>query len=220
MTLREAGPAVSASRPVRPPSLMNSWPLAFGPVLAGRIRLRPHCHRLPPNVIEVTGTRQRWRARARCGLGADRMEAISTDPGKPRYLWCCFSSVSTERSNGQGRRKLRLAPGSSAARQTVEPGAAGPQPRHRPLDDPHRSGRPVSGHAALHRLAPQFSDLRSYTFPGGCATYQFRFPPGTSPVLSVAADSAVAFMPRSRLVAYVRHSAGLALCGRGAACPG
>jgi hypothetical protein len=69
-------------------------------------------------------------------------------------------------------------------------------------------------------LAPQFSDLRFYTFPGGCVTYQFRFPPGASPVLAVAADSAVAFMPRSRLVAYVRHSEGLALCGRGAACPG
>jgi membrane-associated phospholipid phosphatase len=68
--------------------------------------------------------------------------------------------------------------------------------------------------------APQFSDLRFYTFPGGCATYQFRIPPGASPVLAVAADSAVVFMPRSRLVAYIRHSEGLALCGQGAACPG
>jgi hypothetical protein len=30
----------------------------------------------------------------------------------------------------------------------------------------------------------------------------------------------VAFMPRSALVGYVRRTEGLALCGRGAACPG
>ena len=33
-------------------------------------------------------------------------------------------------------------------------------------------------------------------------------------------DTAVAFMPRSALVGYVRRTEGLALCGRGAACPG
>jgi len=48
------------------------------------------------------------------------------------------------------------------------------------------------------------------------ATSGASFPSGHA----VAADSAVALMPRSRLVAYIRHSAGLALCGRGAACPG
>jgi membrane-associated phospholipid phosphatase/tRNA A-37 threonylcarbamoyl transferase component Bud32 len=68
-------------------------------------------------------------------------------------------------------------------------------------------------------LLPQFSDLRFYTFPGGCVSYQFRFPPGVSPVLAGAADTAVAFVPRSRLVGYVRQTEGLALCGRGAACP-
>jgi hypothetical protein len=68
-------------------------------------------------------------------------------------------------------------------------------------------------------LVPQFSDLRFYTFPGGCATYRFSFAPGASPVLAVATDIAVAFVPRSRLVAFVRHSEGLALCGRGASCP-
>jgi len=69
-------------------------------------------------------------------------------------------------------------------------------------------------------LVPQFSDLRFYTFPGGCATYRFSFAPGASPVLAVATDIAVAFVPRSRLVAFVRHTEGLALCGRGASCPG
>jgi hypothetical protein len=67
---------------------------------------------------------------------------------------------------------------------------------------------------------PQYSDVRYYTFPGGCATYQFRFARGASPVLAAAAGSALAFTPRSALVGYVRRTAGLALCGRGAACPG
>jgi hypothetical protein len=64
------------------------------------------------------------------------------------------------------------------------------------------------------------SGVRYYTFPGGCATYQFASPPGASPALAAAAVSAVAFMPRSVLVGYVRRTEALALCGRGAACPG
>ncbi len=69
-------------------------------------------------------------------------------------------------------------------------------------------------------LVPQYSDVRYYTFPGGCATYQFRFARGASPALAAAVGSALAFVPRSDLVGYVRRTAGLALCGRGAACPG
>ena len=69
-------------------------------------------------------------------------------------------------------------------------------------------------------LAPQFSGLRYYTFPGGCATYRFAFAPGASPALATTVDTAVAFMPRSELVGYVRRTEGLALCGRGSACPG
>jgi membrane-associated phospholipid phosphatase len=69
-------------------------------------------------------------------------------------------------------------------------------------------------------LAPRFSDLRFYTFPGGCVTYRFQFSPGASPVLAGAANSALSFQPRSALVGFVRRSEGLALCGRGAACPG
>ncbi len=84
-----------------------------------------------------------------------------------------------------------------------------------PSDQPgtRRFERPLS-------LVPQFSDLRYYTFPGGCATYQFRFAPGASPSLAAAVDSALSFTSRSVLVGLVRHTEGLALCGRGAACPG
>ncbi|HEX3304763.1 MAG TPA: hypothetical protein VHS32_00785, partial [Streptosporangiaceae bacterium] len=69
-------------------------------------------------------------------------------------------------------------------------------------------------------LAPQFSGLRFYTFPGGCITYRFSFAPGASPVLAGAAGSALSFQPRPALVDFVRRTEGLALCGRGAACPG
>ena len=69
-------------------------------------------------------------------------------------------------------------------------------------------------------LRPQFTDLRFYSFPGGCVRYEFRFAPGASGILADAADTAVTFVPRSRLVSYVRHTEGLALCGRGASCPG
>jgi hypothetical protein len=69
-------------------------------------------------------------------------------------------------------------------------------------------------------LRPQFAGLRLYTFPGGCATYRFKFTSGTSPLLAIPVDSAVAFVPRSKLVDHVRSTEDLALCGRGAACPG
>jgi hypothetical protein len=87
--------------------------------------------------------------------------------------------------------------------------------RQIPSDQPgtRRFERPLS-------LSPLFADLRFYTFPGGCATYHFRFAPGISPMLAIPVDGAVAFVPRSRLVDYVRSTEDLALCGRGAACPG
>ncbi len=84
-----------------------------------------------------------------------------------------------------------------------------------PSDQPgmRRFERPLS-------LVPGYFEVRYYTFPGGCATYQFVLAPGASPALATTAGSAVAFMPRSALVGYVRRTEGLALCGRGAACPG
>jgi hypothetical protein len=68
-------------------------------------------------------------------------------------------------------------------------------------------------------LTPRFSDVRFYTFPGCCATYRFNFGPGASPILADAASSALSFQPRAALVNFIRHTEGLALCGRGAACP-
>ena len=66
----------------------------------------------------------------------------------------------------------------------------------------------------------RFTGLRIYTFPGGCASYRYSFAPGASPLLAAAVDGAVAFMPRATLVNHVKNTEGLALCGRGATCPG
>ncbi len=83
------------------------------------------------------------------------------------------------------------------------------------------SGQPgTRRYEHLLSLAPQFTALRFYTFPGGCITYQLIFfAPGASRALASAAASALSFQPRSALVDYVRRTEGLALCGRGAACP-
>jgi hypothetical protein len=67
---------------------------------------------------------------------------------------------------------------------------------------------------------PRFAELRFYTFPGGCVSYQFNFVSGASPLLANAVHGAVRLMPRALLVDHVRSTEGLALCGRGAACPG
>ena len=69
-------------------------------------------------------------------------------------------------------------------------------------------------------MGDRFASLQFYTFPGGCVSYQLDFAPGASSLLATGVRSAVAFMPRVTLVNYVRDMESLALCGRGAACPG
>ena len=84
-----------------------------------------------------------------------------------------------------------------------------------PSDQPgtRRYERPLS-------LRPRFAELRFYTFPGGCATYRFSFASGASSLLAIPLGGALAFMPRATLVSHIRSTEGLALCGRGAPCPG
>jgi membrane-associated phospholipid phosphatase len=68
-------------------------------------------------------------------------------------------------------------------------------------------------------LRPRFTLVRMYIVAGGCVTYQFSFATGAAPSLAIPVDTAIAFEPRSNLVSHVRQTEGLALCGRGAACP-
>ena len=84
-----------------------------------------------------------------------------------------------------------------------------------PSDQPgmRRFERPLS-------LVPKYSDIRYYTFPGGCATYQFAFAPGASPALATTvytARSVHAPVGAGQLrPAHPRPGP----CGRGAPCPG
>jgi hypothetical protein len=87
--------------------------------------------------------------------------------------------------------------------------------RQIPSDRPgtRRFDRPLS-------QPSQVAELRFYTFPGGCVSYQFNFTGGGSALLANQASGAVRFTPRAALVNHVKNTEGLALCGRGAACPG
>jgi hypothetical protein len=68
-------------------------------------------------------------------------------------------------------------------------------------------------------LTPQLLNVRSYVFPGGCATYKFAFSEGASTAMVFDVDEAVSFVPRAELVAHLRETEGLTLCGRDAPCP-
>jgi hypothetical protein len=71
------------------------------------------------------------------------------------------------------------------------------------------------------QLPPGLRSTRTYVFDGGCVTYEFNFDAEATAALMFDADSALAFQPRDALVAEVRDTTGLRLCGRGAApCPG
>jgi tRNA A-37 threonylcarbamoyl transferase component Bud32/membrane-associated phospholipid phosphatase len=61
---------------------------------------------------------------------------------------------------------------------------------------------------------------RFYRLPGGCVTYNYSVPARVDPELTAAADSALGFLPRDELVAYVHEQAGQPLCGAGTTCPG
>jgi tRNA A-37 threonylcarbamoyl transferase component Bud32 len=68
-------------------------------------------------------------------------------------------------------------------------------------------------------LTPRFTDVRTYVFPGGCATYLFAFAPQADSTLAITADSALSFVPRVALVENLKRTQDLSLCGRGAPCP-
>ena len=160
-------------------------------------------------------------AAPRCGTGHSMILSAQAVPSAA--MLPCIAALPSGWSIGSaditsGKASLwldsdRAGPRAITVTLTAACGTAGAQ--QIPSDQPgmRRFEHPLS-------LAPRFSDLRFYTFPGGCVTYRFAFAPGASPVLAGAADSALSFQPRSALVEFVRRTEGLALCGRGAACPG
>ena len=65
-------------------------------------------------------------------------------------------------------------------------------------------------------LAPVFTDIRTYVFPGGCVTYTFAFAPEAPSALAIDADEALSFTPRATVVQAIRTTENLTLCGQGA----
>ena len=127
-----------------------------------------------------------------CGTGHSAILAAQAVPSAA-LLPCVAALPSGWRASGgdivSGRASFWLdsdQAGPHAATITLAPACDTAGAREIPSDQPgmRRFERPIS-------LEPQFSDLRFYTFPGGCVTYRFRFPPGVSPVLAGVADTAV-----------------------------
>jgi hypothetical protein len=58
-----------------------------------------------------------------------------------------------------------------------------------------------------------FVGSRSLVFDGGCIVYRYRFAPDSEPALVIEADSAVSVVPRSSVVAEVRETLDLTVCG-------
>jgi tRNA A-37 threonylcarbamoyl transferase component Bud32 len=156
-----------------------------------------------------------------CGTGHSMILAAQAVPSAAMVpcvaaLPSGWSVGGTDISSGHARFWLDSdQAGTQAVTITLSASCVTARARQIPSDQPgtRRFERPLS-------FRPQFTGLRFYTFPGGCATYWFHFAPGASSLLAIPVDGAVAFVPRARLVAYVENTEGLALCGRGAPCPG
>ena len=63
------------------------------------------------------------------------------------------------------------------------------------------------------QLPPNVQGTRTYVADGGCVTYDFSFAEDADASLVAALDAALAFQPRSELVAEVERESGLTLCG-------
>jgi len=61
-----------------------------------------------------------------------------------------------------------------------------------------------------------FVGTRSLVFDGGCIVSRYRFAPDSEPALVIEADSAVSTLPRADVVAEVRETLDLIVCGAGA----
>jgi membrane-associated phospholipid phosphatase len=66
------------------------------------------------------------------------------------------------------------------------------------------------------QLPPDAPATRTYLSSGACVTYHFDLGEAADPSLVVDLDTALAFQPRSELVAEVERRSGLSLCGVGA----
>jgi hypothetical protein len=209
-----------ALAPARPPIVLQRWSIGRVALAAAMLALITVAVGETWNAFFPAARNLGVHAPA-CGTGHSMILAAQAVPSAA--LLPCIATLPAGWSIGgadiaSGKTSFWLdsdRAGERAATVTLTAACATAGAQQIPSDQPgtRRFERPLS-------LAPQFSALRFYTFPGGCVTYRFRFTPGTSPVLAVTADGALSFVPRSVLVDFVRRTEGLTLCGRGAGCPG
>ena len=207
-----------ALAPQRPPILLQRWSIRRVALAAGVLAVTIAALYIGVQTVVPVGNL--GAAPPRCGTGHSMILSAQAVPSAA-MLPCIaalpsgWSIGGADIASGHARFWLdsdRAGPASITVTLAAICNTSGAQ--QIPSDQPamRRFEHPLS-------LAPRFSDLRIYTFPGGCVTYRFSFTPGASPVLAGAADSTLSFQPRPALVDFVRRTEGLALCGRGAACP-
>jgi membrane-associated phospholipid phosphatase len=207
-----------ALAPQRPPIVLQRWSMRRIALTAALLAITALAVNVGVQAFFPVGNL--GASAPRCGTSHSMILAAQAVPSAA--MLPCIAALPTGWSIGgadiaSGKVRLwldsdRAGPGAITITLTAACHSSGA--RQIPSDQPgaRRFERPLS-------LRPQFTGLRFYTFPGGCVTYRFAFAPGASPLLAIPVDSALSFQPRSALVEFVRHTEGLALCGRGAPCP-
>jgi hypothetical protein len=208
-----------ALAPQRPPIVLQRWSVRRVALAAGVLAVALAAAFI--GVQTVTPVGNVGASAPRCGTGHSMILSAQAVPSAA--LLPCVAALPTGWSIGnsdiaRGKTSLRLdsdRAGAGAITVTLTAACDTSEAQQIPSDHPgtRRFEHPLS-------LQPHFAGLRFYTFPGGCVTYRFNFAPGASPVLAGAADSALSFQSRWSLVEFIRRTEGLALCGRGAPCPG
>jgi hypothetical protein len=208
-----------ALAPQRPPIVLQRWSIRRVALAAGVLAVTAAALFIGVQAVIPVGNL--GVSAPRCGTGHSMILAAQAVPSAARLP--CIAALPSGWSIGgaditSGKVRLWLdsdRAGTAAITVTLTAACDTTGAQQIPSDQPgmRRFEHPLS-------LVPKFTGLRFYTFPGGCVTYRFAFAPGASPVLAIAADSALSFQPRSALVDFVQRTEGLALCGRGAPCPG
>jgi serine/threonine protein kinase len=208
-----------ALAPQRPPIALQRWSVRRVVLTAGVLAITLVATFIGVQTITPVGNL--GASAPSCGTGHSMILSAQAVPSAA--LLPCIAALPTGWSIGgsdiaRGKTSLRLdsdraGPGAITVTLTAICDTSGAQQITTDHPGTRRFEHPLS-------LQPRFTGLRFYTFPGGCVTYRFSFAPGASPILAGAVDSAFSFQRRSSLVDFIRRTEGLALCGRGAACPG
>jgi hypothetical protein len=208
-----------ALAPQRPPIVLQRWSIRRVALAAAMLAVTAAALFIGVQTVVPVGNL--GAAPPSCGTGHSMILSAQAVPSAA--MLPCIAALPSGWSIGgadiaSGKTSLRLdsdRAGTGAITVTLTAACDTSGAHQIPSDQPgtRRYEHPLS-------LAPRFTGLRFYTFPGGCVTYRFAFAPGASPILAGAAGSALSFQPRSALVHYVQRTEGLTLCGRGAACPG